>query len=401
MTLRPPDKRLLVLDDDADVSFTICTIAKSAGHDARATTSADEFLHLVADWAPSHLIVDLAMPEVDGVEILKRLADVAFDGAVIVASGLGNRVLEAAGRAAAENGLNVSGVLGKPFTPNRLRELLSDKTHQPPLKAPENWPQEFQVTRQTLTAGLAEQQIGVYYQPKVSCATGKCIGFEALARWHHPDIGIIMPDRFIPLAEETGLIGELTRQVFGQSLRWFAESFRGTASTIALNMSAKVIADADLSEWLMTQCQVLGLDPHQIVLEITESSSMENPIMMLEFLTQFRIKGFSLSIDDFGVGYSSLIQLARLPFSEMKIDKMFVISAPQSEESQKIAAAIVGLARALGLLVTAEGVEDQWTLSFLAEIGCDTAQGYFIGRPMSPDATLTWLKCPPTGNGGH
>ncbi|MBG57781.1 MAG: diguanylate phosphodiesterase, partial [Porticoccus sp.] len=171
MTLGPPDKRLLVLDDDADVSFTICTIAKGAGHDARATTSADEFLHLVADWAPSHLIVDLAMPEVDGVEILKRLADIAFDGVVIVASGLGNRVLEAAGRAAAENGLNVSGVLGKPFTPNRLRELLSDKTHQPPLKAPENRPQEFQVTRQTLTAGLAEQQIGVYYQPKVSCAT--------------------------------------------------------------------------------------------------------------------------------------------------------------------------------------------------------------------------------------
>ena len=399
MTLGPPDKRLLVLDDDADVSFTICTIAKGAGHDARATTSADEFLHLVADWAPSHLIVDLAMPEVDGVEILKRLADIAFDGVVIVASGLGNRVLEAAGRAAAENGLNVSGVLGKPFTPNRLRELLSDKTHQPHLKAPENRPQEFQVTRQTLTAGLAEQQIGVYYQPKVSCATGKCIGFEALARWHHPDIGIILPDRFIPLAEDTGLIGELTRQVFGQALRWFAESFRGTNTTIALNMSARVIADAGLSEWLMTQCQVLGLNPEQIVLEITESSSMENPIMMLEFLTQFRIKGFSLSIDDFGVGYSSLIQLARLPFSEMKIDKMFVISASQSEESQKIAAAIVGLARALGLLVAAEGVEDQWTLSFLAEIGCDTAQGYFIGRPMPPDATLAWLTNPPATNG--
>jgi EAL domain-containing protein (putative c-di-GMP-specific phosphodiesterase class I)/ActR/RegA family two-component response regulator len=400
MTLGPPDKRLLVLDDDADVSFTICTIAKGAGHDARATTSADEFLHLVADWAPSHLIVDLAMPEVDGVEILKRLADIAFDGVVIVASGLGNRVLEAAGRAAAENGLNVSGVLGKPFTPNRLRELLSDKTHQPPLKAPENRPQEFQVTRQTLTAGLAEQQIGVYYQPKVSCATEKCIGFEALARWHHPDIGIIMPDRFIPLAEETGLIGELTRQVFGQALRWFAESFRGTNTTIALNMSARVIADAGLSEWLMTQCQVLGLNPEQIILEITESSSMENPIMMLEFLTQFRIKGFSLSIDDFGVGYSSLIQLARLPFSEMKIDKMFVISASQSEESQKIAAAIVGLARALGLLVTAEGVEDQWTLSFLAEMGCDSAQGYFIARPMSPDDTLSWLANPPVIDGG-
>lgn len=390
----------MVLDDDADVSFTICTVAKGAGHDARATTSADEFLHLVADWAPSHLIVDLAMPEVDGVEILKRLADIAFDGVVIVASGLGNRVLEAAGRAAAENGLNVSGVLGKPFTPNRLRELLSDKTHQPPLKAPENRPQEFQVTRQTLTAGLAEQQIGVYYQPKVSCATEKCIGFEALARWHHPDIGIILPDRFIPLAEDTGLIGELTRQVFGQALRWFAESFRGTNTTIALNMSVRVIADAGLSEWLMTQCQELGLDPHQIVLEITESSSMENPIMMLEFLTQFRIKGFSLSIDDFGVGYSSLIQLARLPFSEMKIDKMFIISAPQSEESQKIAAAIVGLARALGLLVTAEGVEDQWTLSFLAEIGCDSAQGYFIARPMSPDDTLSWLANPPVIDGG-
>lgn len=119
---------------------------------------------------------------------------------------------------------------------------------------------------------------------------------------------------------------------------------------------------------------------------------MADPVAMLDLLTQFRLKGFHLSIDDFGVGYSSLIQLARLPFSELKIDKMFVISAPASEESRKITTAILGLAHNLGLRVTAEGVEDDWTLNFLCEIGCDHAQGHYIARAMKGQEFLTWLQ---------
>jgi EAL domain-containing protein (putative c-di-GMP-specific phosphodiesterase class I) len=157
-------------------------------------------------------------------------------------------------------------------------------------------------------------------------------------------------------------------------------------------MSPKLLSDPTFPTWLMEQCAREAVDPHQIILEITETSSMADPVQLLEYLTQLRIKGFHLSIDDFGVGYSSLIQLARLPFSEMKIDKMFVMTAPKSQESQKIATAIVGLARALALSVTAEGLEDAWTLEFLRNIGCDVAQGYLISRPVDGDTALAWAR---------
>lgn len=383
--------RLLVLDDDVSVNATICAIAARAGFETRSTTRAEEFFQLVTDWQPSHLIIDLVMPDIDGVETLHRLALSGHQGTVIVTSGLGGRVLEAASRAAEENGLRVSGVLPKPFSPAKLRSLL--------LQAPVDQKRSIAgvgyvapVSADMLAAALAQKQLSVHYQPKIVCASGKVTGFESLVRWEHPERGMIFPDQFITLAESHGHIAELTRQVFDMSLAWFAANFLNTDLKLAINMSPIVLADAQFPVWVQQACQHYGVAPAQITLEITETSSMENPVASLEYLTQFRIKGFNLSIDDFGVGYSSLVQLARLPFSEMKIDKMFVMSASTSIESQKIAAAVIGLANALDLNVTAEGVEDAWTLEFLRDLGCDHAQGYFIGRPMPPAAALQWLQ---------
>lgn len=383
--------RLLVLDDDVSVNATICAIAARAGFETRSTTHAEEFFQLVADWQPSHLIVDLVMPDVDGVETLHRLALSGHQGIVIVTSGLGGRVLEAASRAAEENGLRVSGVLPKPFTPARLRSLL----YQEPVdhkRSAAGARYVAPVSADMLAAALADRQLSVHYQPKSVCTTGDVVGFESLVRWQHPERGMIFPDQFITLAERHGHIAELTRQVFDMSLSWFAANFLNSDLTLAINMSPIVLADAEFPVWVQRACERHGIAPSQITLEITETSSMKNPVASLEYLTQFRIKGFNLAIDDFGVGYSSLVQLARLPFSEMKIDKMFVISASTSIESQKIAAAVVGLANALDLNVTAEGVEDAWTLAFLRDLGCTQAQGYFIGRPMEPDAALQWLS---------
>ncbi|HDZ10223.1 EAL domain-containing response regulator [Pseudohongiella sp.] len=382
--------RLLVLDDDINVSATICAIADRAGFETQATTKAEEFFQLVMDWQPTHLIVDLVMPEVDGVETLHRLALSGHQGSVIVTSGLGGRVLEAASRAAEENGLRVSGVLPKPFTPAKLRSLL----HQEPgdQKPPTATVQYVSpVSADMLATALAQKQLCVHYQPKIECTTEKVVGFESLVRWEHPERGMIFPDQFITLAERHGHIAELTRQVFDMSLAWFAANFLETDLKLAINMSPIVLADAQFPVWIKQACERYGVAPSQITLEITETSSMENPVASLEYLTQFRIKGFNLSIDDFGVGYSSLVQLARLPFSEMKIDKMFVMSASSSIESQKIATAVIGLANALDLNVTAEGVEDDWTLQFLCDLGCTHAQGYHIGRPMAPKLALQWL----------
>lgn len=387
--------RLLVLDDDDSVTFTICAIAEGAGFTTRATTNAGDFFQQLGDWQPSHIILDLQMPDIDGIEVLRRLADAGNDSVITITSGLGTRVLEAAARVAGENGLRIAGVLAKPFSAATLRNLLADSGESPKPKRQSPASGDVRVSSSEFTelkAGLDANQLVPFYQPKIACASGALVGFETLARWLHPKRGMVMPDRFIPLAERSGLIHPLTRQIFSQALAWFRPLFAGTEVKLALNMSPKLLSDPTFPTWLMEQCAREAVDPHQIILEITETSSMADPVQLLEYLTQLRIKGFHLSIDDFGVGYSSLIQLARLPFSEMKIDKMFVMTAPKSQESQKIATAIVGLARALALSVTAEGLEDAWTLEFLRNIGCDVAQGYLISRPVDGDTALAWAR---------
>lgn len=394
MNKSPRNRRLLVLDDDKTVNYTISSVADHAGFETRSATAFSEFQAVLEDWRPTHVIIDLHMPDIDGVEALHQLADKGTEANIIVTSGLGARVLEAAARAALENGLNVVGTLPKPFLAGRLRSLLQIEPRHSgnggSVAAADSG--IFQVTQNALSEALETRRFLVHYQPKISCANKEVIGFEGLVRWLHPEFGIVAPDRFIPLAEECGLISELTRQVSEQALLWFSESFRNTDLHIALNISARVLADPRVPEWIDGQCRYYAVPPQQVVLEITETSSMQNPVLMLEMLTQFRIKGFSLSIDDFGVGYSSLVQLARLPFSEVKIDKMFVSSASHSQESQQIATAVVRLAHALRLHTVAEGVEDEWTLNFLGDIGCEAAQGYFIARPMSGENAVAWFE---------
>ncbi|MCW5600785.1 EAL domain-containing response regulator [Nitrosomonas sp.] len=390
------ENRLLVLDDDASVGFTICAIAERVGFEVRSTVGVDEFFALLDTWQPTHIIVDLVMPDIDGVDALRRLAELDCRATIIVASGVGARVLDAASRAAVEHGLTVAGVLSKPFTPRDLRALLMVKP--PPSRGyaeakTTHDPIDFvEVTEEMLQAALEGEQFNVYYQPKIHCASGALAGMEGLVRWVHPEHGLIMPNRFMALAEESGLIGRMTIQIFEQAFAWLAAHFQNADITLSLNVSAKSLDDPKMASWIAGLCVDYGIDPSRIILEITETSTMADPVAMLDLLTQFRLKGFHLSIDDFGVGYSSLIQLARLPFSELKIDKMFVISAPASEESRKITTAILGLAHNLGLRVTAEGVEDDWTLNFLCEIGCDHAQGHYIARAMKGQEFLTWLQ---------
>ncbi|QIB67048.1 GGDEF/EAL domain-containing response regulator [Kineobactrum salinum] len=388
-------RRLLTLDDDADVNVTVCLIAQQIGFEARSTTEPAEFFRLLACWSPSHIIVDLVMPNIDGIEIIKRLPDYNTPAALIITSGLGSRVVEAAARAATESGLEVAGLLPKPFTPADLRQLLAAPSsvrisHSQNVPVADDSEEQFAITEQVLAQALRERQFTVFYQPKLCCTTGHLVGLECLARWQHPTQGMLFPDRFIPLAEGSGLIAQLTEQIFVQALEWFAAHCHGQNLQIALNLSAKTLSSPEFPDWVAQQCTRLGVAPQQVVLEVTETSSMENPVATLQILTQFRIKGFSLSIDDFGIGYSSLIQLARLPFSELKIDKMFVISAPYSEESQKIVSAVISLGRALNLSVTAEGVEDAWTLQYLKDAGCDYAQGFLFSRPVDGEAFLAW-----------
>jgi EAL domain-containing protein (putative c-di-GMP-specific phosphodiesterase class I) len=390
-----PNRRILVLDDDAAVGQTIQWIAESLGFEAEFVTRPDEFLQRLDRMSPDIITIDLVMPELDGVEIMRLLAERKCRAKIVISSGMGTRVLDAAQRSASEHGLSIAGVISKPISKEALRLLVGEgsESNQPQSVETQSASRdEFEVTAPDLQNALDRHEFVLAYQPKIECRRGATAGFEALVRWKHPDRGIVMPDQFIPVAENAGLIDALTAQIFDQSLEWFSQSFPQSNLKLSLNISAKSLVDIQMADNLSAVCHRFQIDTERIVLELTETSALVDPILSLDLLTRLRMKGFQLSIDDFGTGFSSMIQLVRLPFSEIKVDKSFVMQAQHSSESRSVIKSIVELGHSLGLLVTAEGVENLKTLDYLNSLGCDLAQGYFIARPMPGEAARNWVE---------
>jgi len=393
VTQQQNNQRLLIVDDDEMVGRTIELIARREGYEVRVTCDPDRFLELVGEWRPSIVAIDLVMPGMDGVQVLAELARRSFSECVIITSGVGHRVLDAAGRSAREHGLHLVGILPKPFTREDVRTLLNKCDIVGETAAVMNKSGELAepaIDNQILRNALESRQFFLEYQPKVICADGSLAGLEALVRWRHPERGVIYPDRFIAQLEAGELMGELNGQVMNMGLSWFSgldlPEHADPAAMLSLNMSARCLEDDVLVDRFATRCRRYRVHPSRIIFELTETSAMRNPVRSLELLTRLRVMGFQLSIDDFGTGFSSMLQLVRLPFSEIKVDKSFVMSAEQSEESRNVIRSIVELGKSLGLVTTAEGVESQWALDYLCSIGCDLCQGYFISRPVDGDS---------------
>jgi len=396
VTQQQNNQRLLVVDDDELVGRTIELIARREGYEVRVTCDPGRFLELVGEWRPNVVAIDLVMPGMDGVQVLAELARRSFRECVIITSGVGHRVLDAAGRSAREHGLHIAGVLPKPFTRDDVRTLLNrcgadGETASMVNRSGE--PVEPAIETDMLRKALEDRQFFLEYQPKVNCADGSLAGLEALVRWRHPERGVIYPDRFVEQLEAGDMMDELTGQVMDMGLAWFSglnlpehSDSSDSMVKLSLNMSARCLEDEALVDRFARRCRRYRVHPSRIIFELTETSAMLDPVRSLELLTRLRVIGFQLSIDDFGTGFSSMLQLVRLPFSEIKIDKSFVMSAEQSEESRNVVRSIVELGKSLGLVTTAEGIESQWALDFLRSIGCDLCQGYFISRPVDGDA---------------
>jgi len=406
-------KRLLILDDDETVGQTIAKVGESIGAEILYTADPEEFLGHVESWNPTHVALDLVMPDMDGVQVLGELARRKCTAQVIITSGSGGRVLTAAGRSAAEHGLEFAGILKKPFTRNELRSLLEKEVPRAPLGDVRHMiadavrpADEFVWTERAFRDALDRRELRAYLQPKVDCRTLEVVGFEALARWRHPIHGLLTADKFVPQVERHGLVNELTEFMFDRSLIWFerlktVETRSGqrigsskvpARKSISINISALSLAEPQFFDSLVSRCRAARVDPGDITFELTETNAMADPITSLDVLTRLRVKGFQLSIDDFGTGYSSMVQLVRLPFSEIKVDKSFVMAAMQSDEARTVIKSIVDLGRSLGLKTTAEGVDQPKTLDFLSEIGCDFAQGFYIAPPMPQEDIPTWLS---------
>jgi diguanylate cyclase len=250
--------------------------------------------------------------------------------------------------------------------------------------------------RADLRRAIERREIVLYYQPQAALATGEVIGLEALARWHHPGRGWVPPTEFIPVAEHMGLIKPLTAHVVElavrQSLQWQED---GIAVPVAVNVSMRNLLDPRFPDGLEDVISSTGIEPGRLKLEITESAVMAEPARVLETMNRLRTRGIRFAIDDFGTGYSSLTYLQRLPVEEIKIDRSFVAQLASDAGSAAIVRATIELGGSLGLDVVAEGVEDIATWQMLNRLGCSSAQGYFLSRPMPAAELVGWMRAWP------
>jgi diguanylate cyclase (GGDEF)-like protein len=232
----------------------------------------------------------------------------------------------------------------------------------------------------------AQKELDLLYQPKVDTASNEVVGVEALVRWHHPELGLILPDRFVPVAEETDLILPIGDWVLEEACRQMRSwQMVGLDLTMSVNVSSRQLKRGDLVESVARALDASGLPPSLLEIELTEGTLVEDTKLAAQTLEQLRTMGVRVSIDDFGTGYSSLSYLKRLPIDCLKIDRSFIRDITVNEDAAALSAAIVGLAQSLRLDVVAEGVETNEQLTVLEELGCTTMQGFLFARPMAAD----------------
>ena len=242
----------------------------------------------------------------------------------------------------------------------------------------------------SLKRAIDDQRLAMVYQPKISLRDGTLVRVEALVRWDDPELGAVEPSRFVRLAEDHGLIDDLTqwglRTILRQWLDWRDD---GLDIQVAFNISALSLQHLDFPDLVERMCRGLDVPSDRLVLELTEGAT-QPLVKLMDTLTRFRIKGIGLALDDFGTGYSSLMQLRHLPFTDVKIDQAFIADATRSRDCRLIIQAMADLAHGLGLTATAEGVETIEQLRLVHELGCDLVQGYLISPPMPPDKLKAW-----------
>ena len=368
--------RLLIVEEDAAVVDSVAKIAKHAGYAVASTASAAGFVQLLESFRPS-LVMIAALPDGDGAALLEALAARACTSNVVLVGDADERL-----RAAAlELGLTRA-ALEKPIDFAELSRMLGRLLHS-----------SSSFDANDLRRGIASGELLPHYQPKVSLVEGRWVvdGVEALARWQHPRLGLVMPNEFIPLAEQTGLIGELTSVMLNAALKQVrAWQDRGVRLTCAVNLPPSLVTDLSFPDRVAALLAENRVDGSQLVLEITETATIQNPTATMAILTRLRVKRVGLSLDDFGTGYSSLTQLYQMPFNEMKIDKSLVMNVPHSREANTMVGSLIELGHNLGLKICAEGVENRAALDMLAIMGCDRCQGYFISRAVPASEILSF-----------
>lgn len=386
--------KILVLDDDSFMLKLVAHLLESLGCTSVTTCLDGPAALKIVDSLnerPDLILLDLNMPGMDGVEFVRHLVAHRYQGSLILMSGEDEHLLQASEKLVRAHKIPVLGRFRKPVTVEVLSELL------------DKFPLSYQNNMRTgneahsaaeLRAAIANGELINYYQPKVSLATGKVVGVEALVRWRNPLDGMVYPYKFLGVAESFGLIHELTRVILTNALSqakiWLDA---GLPLQMAVNVSVYNLETLDFADTVAALTSAAGVAPPNVMLEVAESwLPMHDLRAPLETLTRLRLKRFRLSIDEFGTGYSSIAQLRGMPFDELKIDRSFVLRISSDAKVKAKFSASMAMARQLSLDVGAVGVEDLSDWAMLRLIGCDYAQGSFIANPMPAEDLLGWVQ---------
>lgn len=340
---------------------------------------------------PAVMVLDLELPGLDGIEVLQRLVEAHHKPPVILVSGADDVLINTVATMAQALGVTVLGAFRKPIQASAFLQALQAYGVRRAARSSEA--DAGPVCVDSLRQAIANGEIRPFYQPKLALQQGTLAGLEALARWQRPDGVGISPARFIPLAEENDLIGPLTLALLEQVLNDMA-GWRdaGLNLNVSVNLSGISLADRDLANDILLRVGRHGIQPRAITLEITESALVADTAAALATISRLRLRGFGFSIDDFGTGFSSMQQLSRFPFTELKVDRSFVQGAPTRTQLRTILQSSLDMARRLGITTVAEGVETEAELQLLKRMGCRQVQGFLLARPMPAHRVPEWIQ---------
>jgi EAL domain-containing protein (putative c-di-GMP-specific phosphodiesterase class I)/FixJ family two-component response regulator len=384
-------QKVLIVEDSAFQRELLCTLLNELGIRGVQQVADGKAALAVLRSCPDSLplvLLDLEMPGMNGIELLERMGEEGILAEVLIISGREEALIMTVEGMLRAAGMPLLGSLAKPLSGQDLHRLLSRACGKPQAATRKDRDSNT-FCEAELAAAIESGHIRPYYQPKVNLRSGRVSGYEVLARWVEPDGRIIYPGDFIPLATESELLSRLTFSLIDQVLLTLM-ALGDKAISMALNVDITLLADRHFADDLIRRVAAAGGLPSQWILEVTESAVMNDPQVTLGSVGRLRLAGFGLSIDDYGTGFSTLRQLSRLPFTELKIDRAFVREAHQNRRALAILYSAIEMGHKLGLPCVAEGIEDKEDLLMVERLGCHLGQGYFFARPIAEEQLLAW-----------